>query len=152
LPRITTGKAKTDGQAVGLQAANNIIALRTGDGRMTPISVTSPFPTLPPGPGVWRLTPPFAAPQVPWVGNVRRFVLQSVDQFLPDPPPSLQSDEWVHAFNQIKTYGEANKTPRSDAQTNIAKFWSANVVRQFNRIGRDLTATSPSLVETARLL
>ncbi len=53
------------GTAVGLQAANDIIALRTGDGRMTPIGVTSSFPTLPPGPGVWRLTPPFATPQTP---------------------------------------------------------------------------------------
>src|SRR6266487_5003544 len=59
------------GTAVGLRAANDIIALRTGDGRMTPINVTSSFPTLPPGPGVWRLTPPFAAPQTPWVGDVR---------------------------------------------------------------------------------
>ena len=30
------------------------IALRMGDGRMTPIGMTSSFPTLPPGPGVWR--------------------------------------------------------------------------------------------------
>ena len=88
------------GTAVGLQAANDIIALRTGDGRMTPINVTSSFPTLPPGPGAWRLTPPFAPPQTPWVGNVRPFVLQSLDQFLPDPPPSLQSREWVEAFRQ----------------------------------------------------
>src|SRR6266498_965236 len=51
--------AKSDGQAVGLAAATNIITLRSGDGRMTPIGVTSSFPTLPPGPGVWRLTPPF---------------------------------------------------------------------------------------------
>src|SRR6266567_7935858 len=94
------------GTAVGLQAANDIIALRTGDGRMTPIGVTSSFPTLPPGPGVWRLTPPFALPQTPWVGDVRRFILQSVDQFLPDPPPSLQSREWVEAFNEVKAYGE----------------------------------------------
>src|SRR5512132_2297279 len=92
---ISDGTAKIDGQAVGLAAAANIVTLRSGDGRMTPIGVTSPFPTLPPGPGVWRLTPPFAPPQVPWVGEVRRFVLRSVDQFLPDPPPSLQSDEWV---------------------------------------------------------
>jgi VCPO second helical-bundle domain len=152
LAAITPGQGKTDGQAVGLQAANNIIALRTGDGRMTPISVTSPFPTLPPGPGVWRLTPPFAAPQVPWVGNVRRFVLQSVDQFLPDPPPSLQSSEWVDAFNQIKAYGGATGSARSDEQTRVAQFWSANVIRQYNRVGRDLTGTSLNLVPAARLL
>ncbi len=144
------------GTGVGLAAANEVIYNRTTgpnpDGRMTPIGVTSSFPTLPPGPGVWRLTPPFAAPQVPWVGNVRRFVLQSVDQFLPDPPPSLQSDEWVDAFNEIKAYGEATSSVRSDEQTAIAKFWSANVIRQFNRVGRDIAAARGlSLLETARL-
>jgi hypothetical protein len=148
---ITDGTAKNDGQGVGLAAALNIIDLRSDDGRKTPIGTTSTFPTLPPGPGVWRLTPPFAPPQVPWVGDVRRFVLQSVDQFLPDPPPSLQSDEWVAAFNEIKAYGEATSSVRSDEQTNVAKFWSANVIRQFNRIGRDLTGASPRLLETARL-
>src|SRR5215218_4625189 len=66
LAAIPPVQAKTDGQAIGLQAANDIIALRNGDGRMTPIAVSTEFPTLPPGPGVWRLTPPFAPPQVPW--------------------------------------------------------------------------------------
>ncbi len=149
---IADGTAKTDGQAVGFAAATNIIALRSGDGRMTPFGVTSSFPTLPPGPGVWRLTPPFAAPQVPWVGNVRRFVLQSVDQFLPDPPPSLQSGEWVEAFNAIKAYGAASSSVRSDEQTRVARFWSANVIRQYNRVGRDLAAAGGlGLLETARL-
>jgi hypothetical protein len=139
------------GTGVGLAAATNIIALRTGDGRMTPIGVTSLFPTLPPGPGVWRLTPPFALPQTPWVGDVRRFVLQSVDQFLPDPPPSLQSNEWVGAFNEVKAYGALTGSSRTDEQTAIAKFWSANVIRQYNLVGRDLAGASPDLLETARL-
>jgi len=143
------------GTGVGLAAANEVIYNRTTgpnpDGRMTPIGVTSSFPTLPPGPGVWRLTPPFALPQVPWVGNVRRFILQSVDQFLPDAPPSLQSREWVEAFNQIKAYGAATGSARTDEQTTIAQFWSANVIRQFNRTGRDLAGEDLSLLETARL-
>jgi VCPO second helical-bundle domain len=144
------------GTGVGLAAAKEVIYNRTtgpnADGRMTPIGVSTPFLTLPPGPGVWRLTPPFAPPQVPWVGNVRRFLLRSVDQFLPDPPPSLQSSEWVEAFNDIKAYGAANSSVRNAEQTRIARFWSANVIRQFNRVGRDLaTARSLSLLETARL-
>jgi hypothetical protein len=152
LSAISPGQAKTDGQAVGLQAANDIIALRSGDGRMTPIGVSSSFPTLPPGPGVWRLTPPFAAPLVPWMGDVRRFVQQSVDQFLPNPPPSLQSDEWVKAFNEIKTYGAMTSSARTDEQTKVARFWSANVVRQYNQVGRDIaSARGLSLLETARL-
>jgi hypothetical protein len=105
---------------------------------MTPIDVTTSFPALSPGSVVWRLTPPFAAPQTPWVGNVRRFILQSADQFLPDPPPSLQSPEWVEAFNEVKAYGPATGSVRTDEQTAIAKFWSANVIRQYNRAGRDV--------------
>jgi hypothetical protein len=144
------------GTGVGLAVANEVIYKRTSgpnpDGRMTPIGVSTPFPTLLPGAGVWRLTPPFAAPQVPWVGNVRRFLLESVDQFLPDPPPFLQSDEWVEAFNEIKAYGAASSTVRNDEQTTIAKFWSANVIRQYNRVGRDIAAARGlSLLETARL-
>jgi hypothetical protein len=144
------------GTGVGLATANEVIYNRTTgpnpDGRMTPIGLSTPFPTLPPGPRVWRLTPPFAPPQVPWVGKVRRFILGSVDQFLPDPPPSLQSDEWVEAFNQIRAYGAANSSVRTAEQTAIARFWSANVVRQFNRLGRDLAAARGlGLLETARL-
>jgi hypothetical protein len=152
LAAIPPGQARTDGQAVGLQAANNIIALRSGDGLMTPINVSSSFPTLPPGPGVWRLTPPFASPQTPWVGEMRPFVLHSLDQYLPDPPPSLQSIEWVEAFNETKAYGASNSSVRTDEQTAIARFWSAHVVRQYNRIARDIAdACGFGLRETARL-
>src|SRR6266508_2202502 len=152
LAAIPPGKARTDGQAVGLQAANDIIALRSGDGRMTPIAVSTSFPTLPPGPGVWRLTPPFGRPLVPWVGNVRPFVLQSVDQFLPDPPPSLHSEKWAEAFNEVKAYGAATSSVRSDEETTIARFWSANVIRQYNGLARDLTGAGPDLLTTARLM
>ena len=153
LSAIPDGQAKADGQAVGLQAANDIVALRSGDGRMTPIGITSSFPTLPAAPGVWRLTPPlFLAPQTPWLANVRPFLLQSLDQFLPDPPPSLQSQEWAEAFNEIKAYGAANSSVRTPEQTAIARFWSANTVRQYNQVGRDIAdARGLGLLETERL-
>jgi hypothetical protein len=132
------------GTAVGLAAANEVIHDRTTgpnpDGRRTPIGVTSSFPTLPPGPGVWRLTPPFAAPQTPWVGSVRPFVLRNLDQFRPAPPPSLRSHQWVKAFNEVKAYGAATGSVRSDEQTAVAWFWAANVVRQYNQVGRDIAA------------
>jgi hypothetical protein len=87
------------------------------------------------------------------VGEVRRFILRSVNQFLPDPPPSLDSDEWSEAFNEIKTYGGAVSSARTDEQTAIAKFWLANVVRQYNLAGRDITsARGLSVLETARLM
>src|SRR5262249_29479119 len=153
LALIPDGAPKTAGQSVGFAAATNIINLRIGDGRLTPIGVTSSFSTLPPGAGVWRLTPPaFAPPQTPWLGTVRPFILQNADQFLPDPPPSLQSSEWVEAFNRIKTYGEAASGTRTSEQTAVAKFWSANVVRMYNRLARDVAEQQNlGLLQTARL-
>jgi VCPO second helical-bundle domain len=149
---IADGPAKMHGRIVGRAAAKNIIKLRRDDGRAAPIGVTSSFPTLAPGPGVWRLTPPFAAPQTPWVANVRPFLLESLGQFLPSPPPPLQSGDWVAAFDEIKAYGAATSSVRSAEQTAVARFWSANVVRQYNRVGRDLTGAESSLVQAARLM
>ena len=133
-------RAASAGTALSKDTANNRTTGPDPDGRMTPIGVSTPFPTLPPGPGV--LTPPFAAPQVPWVGNVRRFLLWSVDQSLPDPPPSLRSSEWAEAFNQIKAYGAATGSARTDEQTAIARFWSANVIHSTTGPGAALPPTA----------
>jgi hypothetical protein len=163
---IQAGPAKVSGSIVGLAAASGIIGLRTGDGRMTPIGTSSSFEKENPGPGVWRLTPaPCAAgapgcvngitympPQTPWAGSVQPFLLKHAGQFQPPPPPPLTSQTWVRGFNEVKTYGRATNSPRTDEQTRIARFYTANVIRQFNLAARDLaTARSLNLLETARL-
>jgi hypothetical protein len=51
LALIPDGASKSAGIAIGLAAATNIINLRIGYGRLTPIGMTTPFPTRPPGPG-----------------------------------------------------------------------------------------------------
>lgn|SRR5829696_1326691 len=141
------------GTNVGLAAANNIIALRAEDGRLTPIGTTSPFETKDPGPGVWRLTPPFAVAQTPWLGSVQPFLLKSPGQFRTEPPVPLTSREWVRAFDEVKMWGRATGSPRNAEQTAIARFYTANVIRQFNLAARDLaTARDLSLLQTARLL
>jgi hypothetical protein len=152
LALIPDGTAKNHGTAVGLATANQIINLRNGDGRVTPIGLSTSFPTLAQAPGVWRLTPPFAPPQTPWVGNLLPFILGSAAQVLPDPPPSLQSSDWVEGFNEIKSYGAANSSIRTTAQTNVARFWSANVIRQYNGLARDIADRQGlDLLQTGRL-
>ena len=100
LAGIQDGQSKSDGLSVGRAASNLVIALRTNDGRMG-LSSTSEFPHKTPGPGVWRLTPTaYAARQTPWVGTVTPFLVDHVDRFLPDLPPSLLSFEWVEADNE----------------------------------------------------
>jgi hypothetical protein len=141
------------GTTVGLTAANNIIELRTGDGRLTPIGTTSAFTTKDPGPGVWRLTPPFAVAQTPWLGSVQPFLLKSPGQFKTEPPVPLTSREWVRAFDEVKTWGRATNSPRTAEQTAVARFYTANVIRQFNIAARDFsTAHLLSRLQTARLL
>lgn len=152
LSAIPDGAAKQAGERIGLVAANQVIRARSIDGLTQPIAITSSFPTLTPGPGVWRLTPPFAAAQTPWVGNVHPFILKSASQFLPAPPPSLSSSEWVTAFNEVKTYGAANSSVRTVEQTNVAQFETANVIRQYNGVVREIAdARKLDVAQTARL-
>jgi membrane-associated phospholipid phosphatase len=154
LAAIPDGSAKRNGVQYGGLAADRVLRERSDDGLQTPIASTAPFPTLAAGPGVWRLTPPaYAAPQTPWMANMRPFVLKSADQFLPAPPPSLQSQEWVDAFNVVKSLGAANSATRTPEQTAIAIFWTANVVRQYNGLARSIAGSlALDVPATARLL
>ena len=154
LAAIPDGPAKRNGTRYGELAADKVLRERADDGLQTPIGSTSLFPALTPGPGVWRLTPPaYAAPQTPWMATMRPFGLESSDQFLPPPPPSLQSQQWVDAFNEVKSLGAANSATRSSDETAAAIFWTANVVRQYNGLARSIaTSMSLDVPETARLL
>jgi vanadium-dependent haloperoxidase-like protein len=150
---IPGGTAKTNGMTVGAAAAAGIVALRNGDGRLTPIATTSPFEKKDPGPGVWRLTPTaYAAPQTPWLGSVQPFLLKSPGQFKTEPPVPLTSQAWVRAFDEVKAYGKSDSALRTGEQTATAYFYTTNVIRQFNRAARDLaTAKNLGLLQTARL-
>jgi hypothetical protein len=152
LAAVPDGAAKRNGIKHGELGARKILRERAHDGLQTPIASTSPFPTLPFGPGVWRLTPPaYAKPQTPWMANMRPFVLRDADQFLPPPPPSLQSQAWVDAFNEVKSLGAVNSGTRSAEQTTVANFWSANVNRQWGMLTRNLaTSLGLDVQESAR--
>ena len=153
LATIPDGRAKQKGIRVGHRAAQSIVRIRTGDGRQTPIATTSPIPPMAPGPGVWRLTPSaYLAPHTPWVGEMEPFVLPSTGKFLPPPPPSLSSATWVAEIAEIKAIGQDTSTTRTSEQTATARFYTANTVRQYNMLVRDIAADrSLGSLETARL-
>jgi hypothetical protein len=153
LAAVPAGAAKRNGIMFGDLAAGKVISERANDGLMTPIATTSPYTPLPPGPGVWRRTPPYAPAQTPWMADVRPFILDSAAHFMPAPPPSLQSQEWVDAFNEVKSLGAANSLTRTPEQTATARFYAANVPRQFNLLARDIaTNMNLGVPRTARLL
>jgi PAP2 superfamily len=143
-----TGKA--DGIAAGIAAANQLIALRANDGHGANVPYTYPSA---PTPGVWIPTPPaFAPPITPWMGQMVPFTMRSASQFLPEPPFSLSSTEWVDDYNQVKAVGAINSVVRTPRQTEIALFWTENTSVQYSRALRNLAgAYALDLADTARL-
>lgn len=54
------------------------------------------------------------------------FFLTAPDQFLPAPPPEIESAEYAKSYNQVKSLGGADSTERTAEQSDIAAFWSDN--------------------------
>ena len=78
--------------------------------------------------------------------------LPQADRFLPPPPPALSSHKFVAAVNEIRVMGQNTSTQRTAEETATAQFWTANAIRQDNRLVRDITdARSLGLLDTARL-
>lgn len=123
LATIPDGPAKQAGIASGQSQAAAVLAERQGDGTDT-ASLDIPYTPPPPGPGVWRPTPPSYSPAVrAGQGNARPFLLASNNQFDPGPPPSLSSPTYLNALAEVRAYGSANSTVRTPAQTDVALFW-----------------------------
>jgi hypothetical protein len=148
LAQIPDGKAKRNGIAFGIRAADNLIALRAHDGRDAPI-----FFTQPPAPGIWRPTPPgFVSMLDPWLGFVTPLLVRSPFQFAPPPPPALTSSRYTNDFNEVKNYGSATSSVRTPEQTATALFFSSNPVVLFNGGMRDqVTVRNLDLVDAARM-
>ena len=141
---------KEDGVGVGIAAANQLITMRAADGHGA--NVPYPYPAVP-TPGVWIPTPPtFAPPITPWMGQMVPFTMRSASQFLPEPPPSLSSAEWVDDYNQVKALGVDKHSARTPRQTEIGLFWTENTSVQYSRALRSLAgAHGLDNTETARL-
>jgi PAP2 superfamily len=130
-----SAKSIEDGRAVGLDVATQILALRSADGRLTPL-------------------PPFANPTSPLPGQyisvnpatvvgrnnafIRPFTMSSASQFRPKAPPKLNSFRYARDFWETKTWGGADATsPRDAGQDNLAKFltgpppafWTRNLIQ-----------------------
>ena len=148
LANVPDGPAKSRGVRVGEDAAAAIVRLRQGDGRDAAITLD-----VTPGPGVWRPTPPAFAPMLaPWLGFVRPLLLDSPTQLPLAGPDRLTSAAYARDFNEVKADGAAASTTRTPAQTETARFFSDNLVVQYQAGLRDLAARHQlDITEAARL-
>lgn len=126
-----------------------------------------PNPPLPPyvggtGVGEWRPTPsdigvppspaPFSPMAFVYLATTTPFTLRRPSQFRPEPPPALTSDRYARDYDEVKAYGARFSAVRTPAQTDVAYFWTDNVVAQWNRTLRAIAETHlHSLGDSARL-
>ena len=149
LATIPNGAGKQQGIQVGQTIAARLIAMRANDG-----STTTPQPFVPGNqPGNYLPTPPkFPAPVFTNWGHVIPFVLNNVAQFRPVPYPSLTSQAYAQALNEVKRLGQNTSTTRTPDQTVIAKFWGGPIWNTWNEIAENAAlAHHTNLETTARL-
>jgi hypothetical protein len=95
--------------------------------------------------GAWRPTSKRAdGSEVPmiaeFVGTFTPFTLSNPAQFrLPNAPPKLTSGAYAKAYNEVKTLGAVDSKTRTQAQTNLGRFYSDGVASIYNRTMRDLS-------------
>jgi hypothetical protein len=124
LSTVYNGRSKRDGIAVGMAVAQGILASRANDGS----SASVPYV---PGtqPGQWRPTPPdYTTAWGPEWGMVTPFAIPSASQFLPPPPPALNSPEYAAALNQVESLGAHDSTTRTPYETQTGLFWAYDLL------------------------
>jgi hypothetical protein len=149
--------ADDPGVAVGAEAAAGIIAMRANDGAFP--ATSTPF-TGGVQIGSWRPTPSyltgapaaFSPMAAPWLASVTPFAVKSTSQFRAPAPPELGSEEYARDFAEVKAYGSANGSSRTQEQTDIAYFWADNTPLQWHRTLRSVaTAYVPDIADSSRL-
>ncbi|MFC4012574.1 vanadium-dependent haloperoxidase [Nonomuraea purpurea] len=143
LARIPDGQDKDRGVAAGAEEARSLLAERAGDG-LDPASVSPPYPVPQPVPGAWQPTPPDFGPGVQAGTRLARpFVLDRADRFRPGPPPALGSARYRADLEEVRDYGAANSTVRTQAQTDVAQFWLGSSLTLYTGALRAALAQSP---------
>ena len=143
LAAIPDGPAERRGTAIGRAAATKMIASRVDDGRNASIVYTRD-----PAPGIWQPGPTGMA--VAWLGFVKPLVLrQAVSVDGPDP---IDSAAYAADFDEVKRLGSENSAERTEAQTETARFFSANPILQLREaLLLHLDSHPLSLARTTRL-
>ncbi|OAI52042.1 hypothetical protein AYO44_16785 [Planctomycetaceae bacterium SCGC AG-212-F19] len=111
-----------------------------------------------PGTGIWQPTPPdFRAALLPHWSSITCFCMRAGGQFRPAGPPSLRSEAYRAAFQDVKALGAVDSRARTPDQTEIALFWAddagtATPPGHWNQIAQVVAhARGTTLAENARL-
>jgi hypothetical protein len=97
------------------------------------------------GDGYWKPTPPvFMAPIEPHWNSLRTFILDSAQQYKPQPPAVYDSSRNSSFYKQLREVYEVGKRANKKEQ-DIANFWDCNpfAVQQIGHVEFGLKKISP---------
>lgn len=161
LAAIPDGPAEVNGVATGEAAAAAMIAARAGDGsepatyympESSDMGVWQMTSACPESGGInfqWQKMTPFGIPSAPgsqaWL-----------EQFLPGPPPDVNSDRYRKDYAEVRRVGSitSNSTDRPADRADVARFYAVSSPSLlFNLAARQVAvAKGTSLSENARAL
>ncbi len=122
LGAIPAGPAKTAGIAVGMAAANAMIALRTADGS-SPLLTIIPSSTAV---GDYRLTTGCAAAMFYNWQNVTPFGIANASDFVLGPPPSLPSNRYAKDYLEVQTVGASTSVDRPPDRADVVRLYAGS--------------------------
>nr|WP_149498353.1 dockerin type I domain-containing protein [Roseiconus lacunae] len=116
----------SDSVALGTAVANEILALRAEDGfdAAAEYTYTDEVGYFQPDP----LTPDVPVWGPAW-GEVDTFAIDDSGDFLPEPTPGLDSEQYAQSYNEVLELGAADSDVRTPEQTEIGIFWA------YDRVG-----------------
>jgi hypothetical protein len=135
------------GKALGARAAAAVLARRAKDGHDAEQKYV-----VRNEPGRYRFVPGFEFIVSPQWRALQPFALQSPSQFRVAAPPALTSAEYARAFEEVRIYGAAVGSKRTDDQSHLAAFWYELSDIGWNRVARVVSRQHrQGLAERARL-
>jgi hypothetical protein len=150
LAKGSRGEDQTEGIRIGEAVANQILALRSHDG-----SSAAPLPyVFGNAAGDYQSTPPNFPPQPQFThwSLVIPFALLHADQFRPGPPPSLASERYSDALNEVEAIGMENGQIATADEALIGLFWNGAIQNYWNEIAQTASeAQHLTTAESARL-
>jgi hypothetical protein len=88
-----------------------------------------------------------------WLGAITSFTLNSGNQFRAKPPPTLTSEEYTKAYNEVKDLGSFSNSKRNEKQEELAQFYAGDFVKLYHNILQEASKKhSGKIDDSARLM
>jgi hypothetical protein len=160
LSEITDDVLRTKGTVIGQNAAAAVLQKRQGDFPLRFMAFTGTgtlpgdfqanfMPWMVANPPIW----PANAVYAPNLGSLMPFGANAGHQFRNEVPFSVNSQDYVNDYNEVKSLGCNNCPERTPLQTEIGAFWIETSSSAMNRMARTLSVQENlNGWETARLI